>query len=63
VPGLSISLVNADNDSQLMTTLTAKNDRNFKVRKFFPVFSCSSTGSIRDDTYWTSRKNSLELVV
>ena len=30
VPVLSISLVNADNDSQLMTTLTAKNDKNFK---------------------------------
>ncbi|CAB3988135.1 Hypothetical predicted protein [Paramuricea clavata] len=30
VPGLSISLVNADNDSQLMTTMTAKNDKNFK---------------------------------
>ena len=22
---------------------------------------CSNTGSIRDDPYWTSRKNSLEL--
>ena len=26
------------------------------------VFSCSNTGSIRDDPYWTSRKNSLELI-
>ncbi len=26
------------------------------------VSSCSNTGSIRDDTYWTSRKNSLELI-
>jgi hypothetical protein len=25
------------------------------------VSSCSKTGSIRDDPYWTSRKNSLEL--
>ncbi len=24
--------------------------------------SCSSTGSLRDDPYWTSRKNSLELI-
>jgi hypothetical protein len=27
-----------------------------------PVSSCSNTGSIRDDPYWTSRKNSLELI-
>ena len=26
------------------------------------VSSCSNTGSIRDDPYWTSRKNSLVLV-
>jgi hypothetical protein len=26
------------------------------------VSSCSNTGSIRDDPYWTSRKNSLELI-
>ena len=25
------------------------------------VFSCSNTGSARDDPCWTSRKNSLEL--
>jgi hypothetical protein len=24
--------------------------------------SCSNTGSIRDDSYWTSRENSLELI-
>ena len=24
--------------------------------------SCSNTESIRDDSYWTSRKNSLELI-
>ena len=24
--------------------------------------SCGNTGSIRDDLYWTSRKNSLELI-
>ena len=24
--------------------------------------SCSNTGSIRDDPYWTSRKNNLELI-
>ena len=33
VPALSISLVNADNDSKLMTTMTAKNDKNLKVRE------------------------------
>jgi hypothetical protein len=27
------------------------------------VSSCSNTGSIRDDPYWTSRENSLELIV
>ena len=26
------------------------------------VSSCSNTGSIRDNSHWTSRKNSLELV-
>ena len=26
------------------------------------ISSCSNTGSIRDDPYWTSRKNSLELI-
>ena len=26
------------------------------------VSSCSNTGSIRDDPYWTSRKDSLELI-
>ena len=26
------------------------------------ISSCSNTGSIRDDSYWTSRKNSLELI-
>ena len=26
------------------------------------VSSCSNTGSIKDDPYWTSRKNSLELI-
>ena len=26
------------------------------------VFSCGNTGSIRDDPYWISRKNSLELI-
>ena len=26
------------------------------------VSSCTNTGSIRDDLYWTSRKNSLELI-
>ena len=27
-----------------------------------PVSPCRNTGSIRDDPYWTSRKNSLELI-
>jgi hypothetical protein len=26
------------------------------------VSSCSNTGSIRDEPYWTSRENSLELI-
>ena len=26
------------------------------------VSSCSNTGSIRDDPYWTARKNSLEQI-
>ena len=26
------------------------------------VSSCSNTGSIRDDPYWTSRENNLELI-
>ena len=26
------------------------------------VFSCINSGSIRDDPYWTSRKNNLELI-
>ena len=25
-------------------------------------YSCSNTGSIRDDPYWTSRRNNLELI-
>ena len=32
------------------------------VRKLILVSSCSNTGSIRDDPYWTSRENSLELI-
>ena len=32
-----------------------------KVRLVY-VFSCSNTGSIRNDPYWTSRKNSVELI-
>ena len=32
--------------------------------RFSPVLqsACGSTGSIRDDSHWTSRKNSLELI-
>ena len=26
------------------------------------VSKCRNTGSVRDDPYWTSRKNSLELI-
>ncbi len=38
-------------------------DRAFSINKvsLAQVFSCGNTGSIRDDAYWTSRKNSLEL--
>jgi hypothetical protein len=37
----------------------------YKNRRFLPgtpVASCGNTGSIRDDPYWTSRENSLELM-
>ena len=30
--------------------------------KLVQVSSCSNTGSIRDDSYWTSRKNSSQLI-
>ena len=30
--------------------------------RFPPVSSYSNTGSIKDDAYWTSRENSLELI-
>ena len=33
-----------------------------KCGKIDLVFFCSNTGSVRDDPYWTSRKNSLELI-
>jgi hypothetical protein len=26
------------------------------------ILICNNTGSIRDDSYWTSRKNNLELI-
>jgi hypothetical protein len=26
------------------------------------ILICSNTGSIRDDSYWTSRENTLELI-
>ena len=29
---------------------------------FVKVCSCSNSESVRDDPYWTSRKNSLELI-
>jgi hypothetical protein len=32
------------------------------INLLYPVSSCSNTGSIRDDPYWTSRKNSSELI-
>ena len=34
----------------------------YKYSYFSLVCSCSITGSIRDDPYWTSRENSLELI-
>ena len=30
--------------------------------KLVKIFSCSYTGLIRDDPYWTSRKNGLDLM-
>ncbi len=35
---------------------------NSWVSELTLVSSCSNTGSIRDDPYWISRKNSLELI-
>ena len=32
------------------------------INKFVLVSSCSNTGSVRDQPYWTYRKNSLELI-
>ena len=32
------------------------------INKFNEQSLCSNTGSVRDDPYWTSRKNSLELI-
>jgi hypothetical protein len=32
------------------------------IKKFVLVSSGSNTGSVRDQPYWTSRKNSLELI-
>ena len=37
------------------------NKNSFYV-SFVQICSSSNTGSIRDDPYWTSRKNSLELI-
>ena len=33
-----------------------------KELRFLPVVTHYNTGTIRDDPYWTSRKNSLELM-
>ena len=34
-----------------------------QVLRFLPVDHYSSSGSIRDNSYWTSRMNSLELIL
>jgi hypothetical protein len=36
---------------------------DMQLSEYNEVASRSNTGSIRDDTYWTSRENSLELIV
>ena len=40
--------------------LTGHNDRG--VQESYHKFACTNTGSIGDDPYWTSRKNSSELI-
>jgi hypothetical protein len=35
---------------------------DMQLSEYNEVASRSNTGSIRDDTYWTSRENSLELI-
>ena len=39
-------------------------NRDVRYEKFpsYGIYSCSNTGSIRDDPYWTSKANSLELI-
>jgi hypothetical protein len=42
-----------------------RNDRAiYSINKVSLVYvsSCSNTGSVRDDPYWTSRENSIELI-
>ena len=43
-------------------SLTVQNRKSIVSLVLVQVSSCSNTGSIRDDPYWTSRKNSLELI-
>jgi hypothetical protein len=62
-------------DAQTLTPIVNFKDRKEEISdvKFSPGMgrmwfaaglfsSCSNTGSIRDDPYWTSRENSLELI-
>ena len=38
-------------------------EQNINKVSLVEVSFCSNTGSIRDDPYWTYRKNILELIV
>ena len=52
-------------DYNFSSVTCEKNASNVTHCRFSPstlVSSCSNTGSIRDDPYWTSRENSLELI-
>ena len=48
--------------SRVLLNKTINRLTKISFHKHFKVSSCSNTGSIRDDSYWTSRKNILELI-
>jgi hypothetical protein len=48
--------------SEILNRLVLISSQLHARRLRTPVSSCGNTGSIRDDSYWTSRENSLELI-
>ena len=54
----------ASDEKWLCMITSGKKRRYLHVmdRGWFPAMYSCNTGSIRDDPYWTSRKNSLELI-